>query len=756
MDEITTTLQRGLEAQQSGDLRSAEQAYRQVLQQQPANPHALYLLGTIALQVGQFQAAVQCLSAAIRIHGSQSAFHSALGDALLRLGQVADAIASFRQAARLNPADSNLHNSLGAALQSQGDVEGALACYREALAIDPANATALLNLGAVLKSRGQLTESLEALDRAAGLQPERADIQLHRGDALFKSQRLDEAAASFESAVQLQPNVAQYHYFLGIVYQAQRRFAEAAESYRRAVAIAPNHFEAHSNLGTALEALQRPDEAHACYLEAVHHNPSFALAHVNLSGSFFQRDRPDEAVVEARTAIEQDPACALAYAKLGSALRRQGDTPAAIEAFRRAIDLNPDDVGTHSNLLYALNCLPDVNQTTLFAEHRAWAARHAEPLTAAAIPPARDRDLQRRLRVGYVSAHFSAHAVSFFSEPMIAAHDHEQFEVVCYSTGTTVDGFTARFQAATDRWRELPGISDEALAQQVRDDQIDILVDLAGHIGGNHLLAFARRPAPIQVTYLGYQNTTGMSAMDYRLTDGWADPPGTTDPYYTERLIRLPRSFFCYRPPDSAPEVSPPPALAAGHVTFGSLNHVNKLSPHLFRAWARILNRVPRSRLVVLAYAPGELERKTLELFKQEGIDGARLEFVNRRLHYEYLELAASLDVALDSFPFNGHTTICDCLWMGVPSVVMAGDRYAWRYGGTALVNLDMQDWIARDEDQYVERAVAAAGDLEKLSALRASLRERMKNSAIVDAAGFTRNLEQAYRQMWRDWCAKA
>jgi predicted O-linked N-acetylglucosamine transferase (SPINDLY family) len=397
--------------------------------------------------------------------------------------------------------------------------------------------------------------------------------------------------------------------------------------------------------------------------------------------------------------------------------------------------------------------LPSADPATVFAEHRAWSARHAEGLTAAAAPHPNDRSLERRLRVGYVSAHFRNHAVNFFVEPILASHDRSRFEVFCYSNVEFPDHVTAQLQTAVDHWRPIRNEPDDRVAQLIRDDAIDILIDLTGHIGENRLLVFALKPAPVQVTYIGYQNTTGMSAMDYRLTDERADPPGVTDRYYTERLVRLPRAFFCYQPGE-APAVSPSPANERGHVTFGSFNLFAKVNAQVIATWIEILARVPDSRLWVLANQGGYAEQKFAEQARARGVDPARVEIHARRPRAEYLRLVSGVDIALDPFPFNGHTTTCDAIWMGVPVVMLEGDAYASRFGGSVLANVGLGELIANSPDQYVDIAVALANDGDKLARLRAELRPRMAASPLMDFVGFTRNLEAAYRQMWADWCA--
>jgi predicted O-linked N-acetylglucosamine transferase (SPINDLY family) len=353
-----------------------------------------------------------------------------------------------------------------------------------------------------------------------------------------------------------------------------------------------------------------------------------------------------------------------------------------------------------------------------------------------------------------VSSHFCEHAVNFFVEPILASHDHDAFEVYCYSGRQRQDETTRRLQGYADQWREIAAMSDEQAAALVRRDRIDILVDLAGHIAGHRLLVFARKPAPIQVTYIGYQNTTGMAGMDYRLTDEWADPPGTTDGFYTEELVRLPRSFFCYRPSDDAPPVGPLPAAVNGFVTFGSFNNFGKVTADVLAAWAKLLLSVDRSRLVILAAAVPSLGEYLTRTFQSHGVGAERFTLADRRPRDEYLKLVSQVDIALDPFPMNGHTTTCDALWQGVPVVTLAGRTYAQRFGSSAHVNLSVQELIAQSPQQYVEVAARLAGDVERLTELRGTLRQRMAASPLLDFAGFTRNLEAAYRRMWTDWRA--
>ena len=392
----------------------------------------------------------------------------------------------------------------------------------------------------------------------------------------------------------------------------------------------------------------------------------------------------------------------------------------------------------------------------IFAEHRKWAARHAEPLRPAEVKHENTRDPGRRLRIGYSSPNFYAQAVSFFTVPILHFHDAEQFEVFCYADVLRPDTVTSRLKTHIEKrghWRETSAMPADKLAERIREDKIDILVDLTGHISDHRLLAFARRPAPVQVTYIGYQNTTGMSAMDYRLTDAVADPPGQTDAFYTEELYRLPQAFFCYHPLSVELPTEPLPAAATGHITFGSLNLPAKINAQVAALWSRILREMPQAKLMLLVSADGAGSDRLRELFSPHGVVD-RIIFQPRLPRPDYLATYRKIDVALDPFPFSGHTTTCDALWMGTPVVTLSGRDYVSRMSTSVLANLEMHECIAATEDDYVRRAVALASDLPRLRELRTGLRARFSNSHLMNARLFTTRLEEAYRAMWTRWCA--
>ncbi|MGD9721558.1 MAG: tetratricopeptide repeat protein [Pirellulales bacterium] len=710
----------GYMLRESGDLAGAQAELQQAVELAPDFLPAYDQLAALLAEQGQQAEAIALYQRGLARRPQTSEFH--FGLAVLHQGgrQFELAEAAYREAVRLNPGFAMAHNNLGVLLKDLGRTDAALACYQAAIAAAPQLAEPYYNIGIVRAAEGRVDEALAAYTAALERQPAYVKALVNLGSLYESRGQLDDALACYERVVRAQPELPIGHFSCGNVYRTRNMPLEAAAAYQEAIRLQPNYADAYSNLAVTYLDVVQPDAAEQC----------------------------------CRKGLEFVPAHGPLYSNLATALLLQGRLEEALEARRRAVELCPENAGEHSNLVYDLNFSDAVDEREVFEEHLAWARRHAEPLTALAAPHANVRDPERPLRVGYVSAFFREHAVNYFSEPILVSHTHEQFQIYCYSDVLHPDRATSRIKAAVDGWRDTYALSDAQLAEQVRADAIDILVDLTGHIGTNRLPLFARRPAPVQVTYIGYQNTTGMTAMDYRLTDAHADPPGQTDRYYSEKLVRLPAAFFCYRPPDDAPPVSELPARVRGQVTFGSFNKFVKVTPAAIAAWMRILSRLPQSRLLVLAQRGGHVEARLRAAAVDAGVEPERVELFDRLGHADYMRLVAQADMALDPFPFNGHTTTCDALWMGVPVVTKAGRMYASRYGSSAHMQLGLERWIASSVDEYVEMAARAAGDLGALAELRAALRPRMAASPLLDFVGFTRHLEAAYRQMWRTYCA--
>jgi predicted O-linked N-acetylglucosamine transferase (SPINDLY family) len=608
-------------------------------------------------------------------------------------------------------------------------------------------------LGNVLEAGGQGDEAIAAYRRAIQIEPDYVDAHFSLGIVLQAGGHRDEAIAAYRQAIGIRADYAEAHSNLGIALVDAGQRDEAIAAYRRAIGIKPDYADAHYNLGVALQAKGERDEAIAAYRQAIALKPDLALAHNNLGNALKDMERLDEAVACYRQAIRLKPDLAPAYSNLANVLTRIGPVDEAVAAFREANRLKPDDAQGHSDLIYALLFHPGYDDRMIRQELGRWNQRHAEPLKKLFQPHPNNRDPERRLRIGYVSADFYAHASAFFLLPLFRRHDRQMFELFCYSFGANSDRDTQRMKDQVQNWRAAAGLTDAQIAAQVREDQIDILVDLKLHTIDNHLLVFARKPAPVQVSWLGYPGTTGMDAMDYRLTDPYLEPPGLDDAYGSERAFRLPDTFWCYDPLASEPAVNALPCREKGFFTFGCLNNFFKVNDEVVTLWAGVLKAVANSRLLLMA-PEGNSRRRVLDRLDREGIGPDRVEFVPRQSRLGYLQLYHRIDIGLDTAPCNGHTTSLDSFWMGVPVITLVGQTAVGRAGLSQLTNLGLPELIAQTPERYVQIAAGLAGDLPRLAALRRTLRARMEASPLMDAPRFARNIEAAYRQMWRNWCA--
>jgi predicted O-linked N-acetylglucosamine transferase (SPINDLY family) len=542
---------------------------------------------------------------------------------------------------------------------------------------------------------------------------------------------------------------------LAVQHHRAARLSEAENLYRQILAQQPGNVDAMHFLGVIAHQVGHNDAAVELIARAISLKPNFPEAYVNLGLARRDLGQIDEAIADYQKAIALRPNYADSLNNLGNALKDAGQLDKAIAAYRQAILLKPNYAQAHSNLLFALHYHPAYDAAAIANEHRQWNIQHAEPLSRSIQPHLNNRDPRRRIRIGYVSPDFRAHCQSMFTVPLLSHHDHGQFEIYCYSGITRPDEVTARLTGFADVWRGVTGMPDAQLAELIRADGIDILVDLTMHMSGARPLLFARKPAPVQVAWLAYPGTTGLAAMDYRLTDPYLDPPGEGDAYYTERSIRLPDAFWCYDPLTSVPGVNDLPALGGGGVTFGCLNNFCKVNDGTLALWAKVLRRMENSRLLLLSPA-GNHRQPTLDRLRQESIDPARVEFVPHQPRGQYLATYHRIDLGLDTFPYNGHTTTLDSFWMGVPVVTMIGDRAVARAGWCQLSNLGLQELVGKTPDEFVEIAVNLADDLPRLAQLRSSLRRRMEQSPLMDARKFARNVEAAYRSMWQVWCDSA
>ncbi|HTQ05186.1 MAG TPA: tetratricopeptide repeat protein [Polyangiaceae bacterium] len=573
------------------------------------------------------------------------------------------------------------------------------------------------------------------------------------GLLLFDNGRVEEASRYFERAVAVEPNPT-YLTNLGETRRLLGRLDLAAEAFGRILEIAPDFPEARLNLAVTLAEAGVYREALALLEEALARGPDGPRLRVVTAWVLRRLNLPDGALVHAKRALELAPESPAAHRQLADALDSIGEKAAAIAAYRRAVELEPNDDGAHSELIVAMLSSPDCDDRALFSEARSWALRHAEPLRHHVRPLPNEKLPERPLRIGYVSPDFHAHALQQFLVPLFEQHDRSAFEIFLYASVDRPDSLTEWYRSsAGERFRDIRRVDDVRVAEMIRADRIDVLVDLALHSTGGRLRVFACKPAPVQISWLGYPGTTGLDTIDYRITDPFVDPPGVDLSVYSETCLHLPETLWCYAALAAEPSVTALPALDAGFVTFGCLNSFRKFHAGVFRLWARVLGEVPASRLVLTAEAHAHARLRAA--FEREGVASERLEFAERTSRQAYLERYRRIDIGLDSFPYGGATTTLDAAWMGVPVVTLTGARALQRAGTCVATNLGLQELVAATEDDFVEIAAGLARDLARLSELRAGLRARLERSPLGDEPRFVRHLEAAYRTAWRRYCSE-
>ncbi|MDH5512939.1 MAG: tetratricopeptide repeat protein, partial [Gammaproteobacteria bacterium] len=526
--------------------------------------------------------------------------------------------------------------------------------------------------------------------------------------------------------------------------------------FDRALALESNNPKAHFGRGSALRELGRPKEAVAAIMRAIALKPDYSEA-CNLHGEILlKRGMIAEAMQSFEMALQADPSFSPSWFQLGNARLTRGDVLKARDCYLKAAQLGSGSGNTHysySNYLLSLNYLA-MDPDEIFRAHCDWARHYAHEQEN--VAHSNSPDLTRRLRVGYVSGDFMDHPVATFIKSVLQQHDREAFEVFGFSNVARPDETTKLLREHIDRWHEILQLDDAAASDLIRSEEIDILVDIAGHTGGNRLGVFARRSAPVQITYLGYPNTTGLHAMGFRLTDPVADPPGFTDAWYTEQLVRLPQTFLCYAPPPKPPAVASAPCENNGFVTFGSVSNLAKISPETLDDWAAVLKQVAGSRMILKrrGFHDEATRQDMLRKFTDRGIRPERITLLTAGQSQEdHLGHYARLDAVLDTFPYNGTTTSCESLLMGVPIVTHYGQTHVSRVGLSLLASVGLEELAGGSHEEFVARAVSLAQAPDRMRAMRAALRDRFLSSPVCDARGFVRGLEEAYRQLWRSWC---
>jgi protein O-GlcNAc transferase len=772
-------------AAQEGNVAEAEKLFRVALDGNPGYAQGYNNFGHLLAQQGRIDEALAAFRRALELEPDYAAAHFNLGNALKQQGKSEEALAAYRRTVKLRPDHAAARVNIGVVLQERGRVEEAIAAYRQAVAVAPNYAHAHYNLGIALQSQELLSEALAAYQRAAELAPDLPELRVNLGVLLRELGRPNEALDALARAIALRPNYAEAHYNLAIVLHDQGRLEEATANYRQAIRFRPGYAEAYNNLGLLGQAQGRLEEAAAAFGQAIDANPGYAEAHNNLGLVRQEQGSLEEATASLRQALDLNPAYPEAHYNLGNVLRERGSLEAAIAAYRRALELRPDDISAFSQLFYQ-RCRacdwPDyasdqemildivrggcgevppfvllattANSSDQLRCARQWMAA-VKPPPDAVFRHARPAE-QRRIRLGYLSGDFHRHATAVLTAELFERHDRARFEVFSYSFGPDDGSPTrARLVRAFDRFVDVRQIPHAQAAQRIRDDGVNILIDLKGHTLGARPKILALRPAPIQVNYLGFPGTMGVDFMDYILVDPMVVPPDRQADY-SEKIAYLPG---CYQPSDSTREIATEvpsrsqSGLPARAFVFCCFNNSFKLTPVFFDIWMRLLRGVPGSVLWLLegnALMRENLRREA----RARGVDPDRLVFAPVVPLPQHLARHVNADLFLDTLPCNAHTTASDALWAGLPVLTCVGDTFAGRVAASLLTAIGLPELVTDSLEMYEHRALELAGNSRKLSELKADLQLKRRTAALFDIAGFTRNIEAAYTRMWETWRA--
>ena len=756
---------------------AAEALYRSVLGAEPKHPGANHQLGVLLRQAGRLADSLSYLEAAAQSMPALTPHWLAYIDALIAAHDPDRARHALRDARRQGCAGSAI-DSLAKKLQSLGPThapspfaarpdprsahqqmvslfsQGRFADLerhaRNHLQHAPDDGFVWKVLGVACKHLGRNDDALNAIRQAAKFAPEDFEAHYNLGNACFEAGKAEEAASSFTKAIELNPSHPESLNNLGQTLANLGRNDEAMQWFERALHLNPGLAVAHNNLGNIFKSRKQYAEAERHYRQALDLAPSSGEAFSNLASALYEQNRFVEAEECTRRSLQLAPDYYAAHLNMGNIQQCQGKIGEAIDSYRTAIACAPNLHGSYAAYLFTINYDPDRSAEEIFEAYREFDSKFCLPLRCAWRPHLNPPLSNRRLKIGYVSPDFRRHVVAHFLEPVLAHHDKTRFELFAYAELGREDEVTARLRGYVDHWIPTIGVSDEALADRIRVDGIDILVDLAGHTGLNRLLVFARKPAPVAVSWLGYGYTTGVSAIDYLLADGEMCPPGC-EHLFSESPWRLQTPALAYRAPADTGEVSSLPSLSTGIITFGTLTRGVRINHRIVRAWSEILRRVENSRLLVdsVHFKEQAAQNALAERFAAHGIARERLEI---GYHSPPWDVLRATDITLDCFPHNSGTTLFESLYMGVPFITLAGRPSVGRLGSSILHGLGHPEWIAHSEQEYIQKALTLASNLPRLAALRAKLRGEMEKSSLMDEPGFTLKIEAACQEMFKRW----
>ena len=741
--------------QEQGLLDEAMICVKKSIELNPHNADAYNTLGMIFHKKGAIDSAIQAYQRALDIKPAYANAYHNLGVAFKEKGLFSESISFFEKALQFDTKNSDACFHIGMLLKETGKPDEAILFFQKGLQINPNHAAAYNLLGMIFGEKGQFDSALANFVKAIKLNPHYVDAYSNIGKVFQEQGNFEEAIMYFRKAIQMDDHHALAYNNLGVVFQMQGKTDEAIAHFQKALQLKPDFSDAYYNLGTVLQKGQNLDEAITCFRKAIRLNPRLLEAYNNLGNSLSKQGKLQEACDIFHHALTINPDSALILNNLGNVLKDQGKPSEGEEYCKRAIEKKPDFFEACSNFLLFMNYINDDAQT-IYSQHVRLGKEFRDTSVSRHAAYRNDPSPTRKLKIGYVSPDFRQHSVAFFFEPVIREHNHNHFDIFCYSDSLIQDEVTARIRQNADHWETIAQMPNDKIFRLLHEGEIDILVDLTGHTGHNRMSLFAAKPVPVQVSWMGYPGTTGIPAIDYRIVDSCTDHPYTADKFYIEKLIRMPECFLCYLPEKDSPDITDLPAISNGYITFGSFNNFAKISPIIVEQWIQILKAVPNSRLLLKAksFADEHTRRYAIERLSTGHIDISRIELLPWESSIQaHLSLYKQLDIALDTFPYNGATTTCEALWMGVPVISLAGRTHASRVGLSLLSNIGLPELVATTPQEYIDRAVNLASNMDQLRHFRKNLRNQMAQSSLTDAKKFTAELETVYRSIWKQWC---
>ncbi|XP_022926162.1 probable UDP-N-acetylglucosamine--peptide N-acetylglucosaminyltransferase SPINDLY isoform X2 [Cucurbita moschata] len=771
-ENLEAHIGKGICLQMQNMIKPAFESFAEAIRLDPQNVRAFTHRGILYKEEGRLMEAVESYKKALRVDPSYrpaaeclAVVLTDLGTSLKLSGDSQDGIQKYYEALKIDPHYAPAYYNLGVVYSEMMQYDTALNCYEKAAFERPMYAEAYCNMGVIFKNRGDLESAIACYERCLAVSPNfeiaknnMAIALTDLGTKVKLEGDINQGVAYYKRALYYNWHYADALYNLGVAYGEMLKFDKAIVSYELAFHFNPHCAEACNNLGVIYKDQDNLDKAVECYQLALSIKPNFSQSLNNLGVVYTVQGKMDAAASMIEKAILANPTYAEAYNNLGVLHRDAGNISMAVDAYERCLKIDPDSRNAGQNRLLAMNYIDEGYKHKLYEAHRDWGRRFMRlyPQYKSWDNP---KDPERPLVIGYVSPDYFTHSVSYFIEAPLVHHDYANYKVVVYSAVVKGDAKTIRFRDKVLKqggvWRDIYGIDEKKVASMVREDKVDILVELTGHTANNKLGMMACRPAPLQVTWIGYPNTTGLPTIDYRISDALADPPNTKQKH-VEELVRLPESFLCYTPSPEAGTVSSAPALSNGFITFGSFNNLAKITPKVLQVWARILCAIPNSRLVVKCKPFGcdSVRQRFLSTLEQLGLESQRVDLLPLiLLNHDHMQAYSLMDISLDTFPYAGTTTTCESLYMGVPCVTMAGSVHAHNVGVSLLSNVGLGHLVAKNEEEYVKLALQLASDITALSYLRMSLRNLMSKSPVCDGPNFILHLESTYRKMWQRYC---